>query len=280
AIDDEPHRHGLDAPRRQTALDFFPEEWRQAVTDQAIEDASRLLGVDLLEVDLTRPLEGRLHRTLGDLVERHAVDVLLVDRQLLGEMPADRLAFPIRVGGHVEDLGPLGGLLEVVENLLLPGRHDVFRLEALLRIDAKRRFGQVSDVAHRRLHDELRIEILLNRLHLRRRLDDDEGSLTGRHEPLSPPGGRRPPPSAALRADGPTRPAPGRRAPPPPGPAVGRRPGSALLYGWARLASAAPTAVPPHCRCSVAQFRFQPLEGLEPRNATYPAILARHPPSS
>jgi len=90
-------------------------------------------------------------------------------------------AFAIRVGGHVEDLRPLGRLLEVVEDLLLARRHHILRLESLLRIDAERRLGQIPDVAHRRLHDELRIEVLLNGLHLRRRLDDDEGPLTGRH---------------------------------------------------------------------------------------------------
>ena len=180
-IDDEAHRHGLNPPGGKTSLDLLPQERRQAIADQAIEDATRLLGIDLLEIDLPGLQEGRFHRALGDLVERHAVDVLLFERELLGQVPADRLPFPVRVCRDVEDLRALGGLLEVVEDLLLARDHHVLRLEALLRIDAERRLGQIPDVAHRRLHDELRIEVLLNGLHLRRRLDDDEGPLTGRH---------------------------------------------------------------------------------------------------
>ena len=36
--------------------------------------AGRVLGVDLLEIDLAGVLEGRFHRALGDLVERDPVD--------------------------------------------------------------------------------------------------------------------------------------------------------------------------------------------------------------
>src|SRR5262249_58740801 len=111
AIDDEAHGDGLHAARREAAADLFPEQRREAVTHEAIQHSARLLGIDLVHVDLARLGERRLDRALRDLVERDAVDLLLVDRQLLSQVPADRLALAIRVGRDVESVRLLRGLL-------------------------------------------------------------------------------------------------------------------------------------------------------------------------
>ena len=71
-------------------------------------------------------------------------------------MPADGLALAVGVGGDVEDVGLLGGLLQLVEDLLLGRRHHVLRLEVLLRVDAELGLRQIADVAHRGLDDVLR----------------------------------------------------------------------------------------------------------------------------
>src|SRR2546427_10865375 len=62
---------------RQPALDLVPQERRQAVPDEAVEDAARLLRVHFPEVDAPGLGERRLDCALGDLVERDAVDVSL-----------------------------------------------------------------------------------------------------------------------------------------------------------------------------------------------------------
>src|SRR5262249_61650715 len=93
-VDDEAPRDRLYAPGGEPALDLLPQERRQTVADETIEDAAGLLGVDLLEVDLAGTIEGRLDRPLGDLVERDAVDLLLGERQLLGQVSSGCLPFP------------------------------------------------------------------------------------------------------------------------------------------------------------------------------------------
>ena len=95
------------------------------------------------------------------------IDLKKVDAQLLGQMPADRLALAIRVGRDVERVGLRRGALQLVNGLLLGLQHDVLRHEGLL-VDAERRLRQIADVPHRGFHDELRIQILLDRPDLRR----------------------------------------------------------------------------------------------------------------
>src|SRR5262245_64516385 len=120
-------------------------------------------------------LEGRLDRALRDLVEHDPVRLGLRHAQLLGQVPPDRFAFTIGVRCDEQGIGSLRGLLQVVQHLLLGRQDSVVRLEALLLVHAQLALGQVADVAHGRLDDIFRVEILLNRLDLGGRLDDDQG---------------------------------------------------------------------------------------------------------
>src|SRR6266851_2925639 len=166
------HGDRLNAPGREAAPDLLPEERRELVADEPIEHAPGLLRVHLLDVDLARVQEGGLDRALGDLVEHDPMRLGLGHAQLLREMPADRLALAVRVGGDVERVDLLGGLFQLVEHLLLGGQDTVVGLEAFLLVDAQLALGQVADMAHRGPHDKGRIQILLDRLDLRGRLHD------------------------------------------------------------------------------------------------------------
>ena len=63
-------------------------------------------------------LQRLLDRLLRDLVERQPVDLPLLAPELLGEVPADRLAFAIGVGRDVDVGGILGRVLELLDDLL------------------------------------------------------------------------------------------------------------------------------------------------------------------
>ena len=96
--------------------------------------------------------------------------------------------FPVRVGRDVQRARPLGRLLQLVEHLLLGGKHLVLRLEALLLVHAELGLGQIADVPHRGLDDVLRVQILLDRLDLRGRLHHHQRPrLTSSPRPLSYP---------------------------------------------------------------------------------------------
>ena len=181
ALGDQAHRHRLHPPRREAAPDLVPEQGRELVADEPVQDAARLLRVDLVGVDLSRVLERLLHRPLRDLVEQDAVDLGALDPELLGKVPADGLALAVGVGGDVEGLGLLGRPLQLVQHLLLGGQHAVVGLEPALLIHAQLRLGQVPHVAHGGLHDEPRIQIFLDGLHLRRGFDHHQRPLGHLH---------------------------------------------------------------------------------------------------
>jgi hypothetical protein len=115
-----------------------------------------------------------------------------LDRDLgvedLDEVPGDRLALAVLVGGEVDLAGFLGEALQLLDVVAPVGGEDVDGLESgvdvdaelgpilvlVLRRDLLGRARQVPDVAHRGLHHHVISEILGDLLRLGRRLDDDQ----------------------------------------------------------------------------------------------------------
>ena len=100
ALHDEPHRDRLHAPGGEPAPHLLPEDGADLVADEPVEDAARLLRVELLPVEVDRVLDGLLDRVLRDLVEEDAphAGVAALGADLLGDVPGDRLALAIGVG--------------------------------------------------------------------------------------------------------------------------------------------------------------------------------------
>src|SRR5207245_2701640 len=92
--------------------------------------------------------------------------------------------FAVGVGGQVDGGRVPRRRLQLLDHLLARGQDFVLGLEALLDVDAERLLGQVPDMAHGGLHLEVPPEILVDRLGLRRRLDDHE--VLGHEEDASP----------------------------------------------------------------------------------------------
>ena len=53
-VDDQSQRHRLDTAGADALLDLAPEERAEPVADQAVDDPTRLLGVDEVHVDVAR----------------------------------------------------------------------------------------------------------------------------------------------------------------------------------------------------------------------------------
>ena len=104
----------------------------------------------------------------GDLVEDHPLD-RHTRVEHLEQMPRDGLTLAILIGREIELVGLLQERLEVLDLVLLVGRHHVERLEMVLGVDAETRplhtficrrdLGrlrrEIAHVADRRLDDEL-----------------------------------------------------------------------------------------------------------------------------
>ncbi len=133
-LHDHAQRHGLHAAGARSVGDRLPQERRDEIADQPIEDAPRLLRLDLLLVHAAGVLERLRDRGLGDLIERDPVDLLIAVAQELGKMRGDGFPFAVGVGSQIDVLRVLGGVLQLLENLRLSAdRHEV-RFELLVEV--------------------------------------------------------------------------------------------------------------------------------------------------
>ena len=178
AVDDQAQADGLDAARRLCARQLAPQDRRQLEPHQIIQRAARQIGVDQRLVDLAR-LGHRLgHGGLGDGVEGHAADraALLQGRgQRLQQVPADRLALAVGVGGQNQRLVVLQRVLDRLEVLAAVGRDLPFHVEIMVGVDAAVLGRQVADMAEAGQNPIVGTQVFLDGLGLGRGFDDDDG---------------------------------------------------------------------------------------------------------
>src|SRR5690606_40702584 len=101
ALDDLADRHRLDAAGGEAEGDLLPEEGREPVADEPVEDAARLLRPHQAVVEGPGVLERALDGVAGDLVEDQAL-VGNLGLEQLQQVPTDRLALAVLVGGEEE----------------------------------------------------------------------------------------------------------------------------------------------------------------------------------
>src|SRR5207244_9896424 len=95
ALADDADGDRLHAPRREPAAHLVPEERRELVANESVEDAPSLLRVEAVLVELAGSLERREHRLLRDLVSEYAMVVLAPHRELLLYLDGDSAALEV-----------------------------------------------------------------------------------------------------------------------------------------------------------------------------------------
>ncbi len=118
--------------------------------------------------------QGLFDPLLGDLVDHHPVDRLLRPPgcDLLGDMPRDGFPLAVGVGSQVDDIRLLGRLFQLLEHLPLPPNHVVPGLELVFDVDPQFALGQVLDVPHAGLDEEVLAQVSLEGARLGRALHD------------------------------------------------------------------------------------------------------------
>ena len=178
ALDDEPDGDRLDPAGRQARADLAAQERAQGVADEAVDDPPGLLGVDEVRVDVAGMGEGVADRALGDLVEGHPMGLRGRHVGGLGDVPGDRLALPIEVGGEPHVVGDLDRLGDLGELLAAVVRDDVFRGEVMVDVDAELALagvlGQVADMAVGGEDLVVGAQVAFDRPRLGGRFDDHE----------------------------------------------------------------------------------------------------------
>ena len=178
AVDDQPQGHRLHPSGGSGARKLAPKHGGEVEADQVVQGPAGQVGLDQLHVDLAR----RLHRLgdgrLGDGVEDHPLNGLVLHGALgaqdVQDVPGDGLALAVGVGGQddaVRGLGRLGDLRQALGGLGvdLPGHGEV-----LVRADRAVLGRQVADMSVARQDLVVRPQVLVDGLGLGRALDDDE----------------------------------------------------------------------------------------------------------
>ena len=178
ALADHAQRRALHAARRQPAAHLLPQQRREVEADEIIERAPRLLGIDELERQPARLPDRRTDGVARDLVEHHAVHVLAVEiaarAQDLLQVPGDRLALAIRVGGQIQRLRLAQRARDCLDVALVLLEHLVLHGKAVIGIDRALLGHQVTHVPVGGEHVEVAAQILLYRLGLGGRFDYDQ----------------------------------------------------------------------------------------------------------
>ena len=153
AVANKTQRHRLHAAGRACARQFAPQNGGEREADEIIEGAAREIRIDQRAVDRARMLHGFADGLLGDGIEHHPLDRLVLQDLLflqdLEHVPGNGFAFAIRVGRENEAVGAFDGLGDVVEALLGLGVDLPEHVEVVLRVDRAVFRRQVTDMPER-----------------------------------------------------------------------------------------------------------------------------------
>ena len=151
-VDHESQGHRLHPSGGKAALYLSPEYGGELEAYQPVENPSRLLGVDQVEVDFAGILYRMLYRVPGYLVEYDAPGMLAVEAEGLGKVPGDGFPFTVFIGCEPDRSGFRSRLLEFRHHFLLVGRNHIFRLESVLHVHAELVVLQIPYVSEAGFH--------------------------------------------------------------------------------------------------------------------------------
>ena len=164
-VHDQLHGDRLHAPGGETAANFGPQQRRDLVPDEPVQNTPGLLRVDAIHIDRVGRLDRLDGRSLGDFVELDTFGILELEE--LREVPGDRLALAVGVGCEEYVGGRFRRVFEVFDDVALTFNGEVAGREPVLDVDSQRALGQVADMADRGLNDVAR-QVFLDGSRLRR----------------------------------------------------------------------------------------------------------------
>ena len=169
---DHAQRRALHTSGGQAALDFFPEKWREIEADEVVECPARLLGAHEVARYGARIFYRLFDRVFGYFVKYDAIYWLVVERFFLleqfGQMPGNRLAFPVRVSREIECFGVFERLNDCVNVFLVSLDDLVLHRETLFGINRAFFGHEVANMAVRGHDIKVLAEVLADGLGLGR----------------------------------------------------------------------------------------------------------------
>ena len=178
ALDDQAQADRLHAARRFRARQLAPQDRREVEADEIVERPARQIGLDQRGIHLARTRHRLGDGGFGDRVEGDAADLLArleVLGQRLLQVPGDRLALAVGVGGEDQRVVALQRVGDRLDMLAAIRRHLPFHREPVLGIDRAVLGRQVADMAVGGENRVAGAEILVDGAGLGGGFDDDDG---------------------------------------------------------------------------------------------------------
>ena len=174
AVDHHAHCRRLHATGGESAAHLFPQQRRELVAHDAVENTARLLRVHQILINGAGREDAFADHLFGDLVEGHALGLFIAQAQQCLEMPGDRLALAVRVRCKIDHVAGLGGFFQFVDQRFLALDRLVIGLEVMLDIYADLALGQIAQMPHAGRDDKVLAQIFANGLGLCRGFHNDQ----------------------------------------------------------------------------------------------------------
>ncbi len=133
AFGENMERGGLHATSREAIPNFLPDESREIIADETIEDTPRFLCFAEIGIEFTWMGDRFDDSFLGDFIEKDALRIL--DSAAFGDMPRDSLSFAVGVGCEENSIGFFGERFDFPDDGIFAGGDLIMRDETSLDID-------------------------------------------------------------------------------------------------------------------------------------------------
>ena len=147
-IHHHPGSHGLDTTGGQPPAYLLPQQRRQLIANDSVQNAAGLLGVHQIIVNVPGMLDRILHYLLRNFVKRDPLSLPVRQIQKLLQMPGNGLSLPVRVGRQVHGVRLGGVRLQLLDESFLAPDGDILGGEIVLQVYAHFALGQIPQVSH------------------------------------------------------------------------------------------------------------------------------------
>ena len=138
----------LDAACRQASAHLLPQQGRELIAHDPIQNSSGLLGIYQILINRSGMGNGLPHNLLCNLVKGNAAGLAVRQIQKFFQVPGDRFALPVRVRCQIDHICLSGGFLQLVNQILFTLDGYILRLEISFDIHAHGTLGQIPQMTH------------------------------------------------------------------------------------------------------------------------------------
>ena len=150
-VNDYSERDRLHAPRGKSVLYSFAKKGAELITDESVENSSRLLRIDEIVIYLSRIFQSFFNRSFAYFVELYSLRDIFQAENFL-QMPAYRFSLSVRVGCEINFIGFFDLFFKSFDNRLFIRGYNVIGFVVFGYVHAQSLFGQIPDVSAACVH--------------------------------------------------------------------------------------------------------------------------------